>query len=462
MLCPVAWFLACHTSGWIECLERMDEHLAHPPVQVSSVAVATWRQVVRSPALAGLFLAVLVGLLAWPRLTGPSWWALGMPFDLRESEGNTVQWEQVYLFNALRVTLQSDASTAIEWHYNTDHYRALLPTYVSAIFSWWLDSSYMGFALVDLLGWWMAAWTLYYLARRLDADRLAAFIAAVLLAASPLMVNTMWSQGLHVVHSASLVPCFFVALLSLTDRRLVHGWRVIALASVLYIASLTYQYQWIIVPCLLSIAVIGKRRWIGTISVLAAVIVFIGMTVLTYKFLSLVDLSVHSRSNEPLTLVRSQLALVMDGGMLELGRGILKVIELLIKSYHPFIFLLSLLGMIFACARLRILICVGTVLGLMSGYLYPVSWVTMNGYPFMYISAGLVLVRGPGRLADFATQIGSIKYPQSAERIASVGRVLARLSTVTLILIAVLSTNADILGDYSFVQQWWSFRYDLR
>ena len=454
MLCLVAWFLACHTSGWIECLEHMKERLAQHPSKGSSAAVATWRQVVRSPAFVGLFLAVLILLLAWPRLTGPSWRALAMPFDLRESEGNTLQWEQQLLFSALRATLQSDAAPAVEGAYNTDHYRALLPTYVSAIFAYWLDSSYKGLALVDLLGWWLAAWALYYLSQRLGADNLSALIAAVLLATSPLLVAFMWQQAVHVAHSASLVPCFLVSLLLLADKRLDFGWRVMGLASVLYLASMTYQYQWIIVPCLLSLAVVERRRWTWSLSIVAAATLFVGMTFLTYQALGTVGLSVSSFSNDPLAVVTSRLAFAIEGNASSLGRSFLRSAELLIKSYHPFIILLSVLGLIFARARLRILVCVGTVLGLASCYFQPVSWVAMNGYPFMYISAGLALARGPRWLADTVARTGSGRWPQSAERIMSVSRVLAGLSTVALIPLAVWSTNTDLLGEYGFTQQW--------
>ena len=437
----------------------MEKHLPQQPAKASSAAFATWLQVVRSRAFVGLFLAVLIILLAWPRLTGPSWWALGMPFDLRESEGNTLQWEQRLLFNALHATLQSDAAPAVAGAYNTDHYRALLPTYVSAIFAYWLDSSYKGFALVDLLAWWIAAWALYYLSRRLDTDNVSALIAAVLLATSPLLVSFMWSQGLHVAHSASLVPCFLVGLLLLADSRLAFGWRVVGLASVLYVASLTYQYQWIIVPCLLSLAILGKRRLIWILSIATATILFVAMTFLTNQILDVVGLPVSSYSNDPFAVVNSRLAPAIGFNASGLGRSFLLSVDSLIKSYHPFIVLLSVLGIVFARARLRIILFTGTVLGLASGYLYPVSWAFMSGYPFMYISAGLALAQGPRRLAELVAQVSSRRYPQFAAQIASGSRVLARLSTVVLILLAVWSTNADLLEEYGFVQRWWGSRY---
>ena len=81
----------------------------------------------------------------------------------------------------------------------------------------------------------------------------------------------------------------------------------------------------------------------------------------------------------------------------------------------------------------------------------------MNGYPFLYISAGLALAQGPRWIADTAARIGSRRWPQSAERIKSGSRVLAELGTVVLLLLAMWSTNGDLFGDYSFAQQWWSY-----
>ena len=86
----------------------------------------------------------------------------------------------------------------------------------------------------------------------------------------------------------------------------------------------------------------------------------------------------------------------------------------------------------------------------------------MNGYPFLYISAGLALVQGPRWLADTVARISSRRYPQSAARIASGSGVLARLSTVVLLLLAMWSTNGDLFGDYNFAQEWWGYTHFLR
>ena len=431
--------------------DRLTPHTAHG----SSAAVAAWLRLLRSPAAVGVLLAVLIALLAWSRFTGASWTALAMPFDLREHAGNTSQWEQIHHFNALRATLQSEAGWVIEdGRYNTDHYRGLLLAYSAAVLSYWLDSSYKGIVLVDLLGWSVAAWTLYYLARRLGADNLSALIAAVLLAASPLFVSHMWRNSLHVAHSASLVPCFLAAQLLLIDERLVHVWRVVGLASVLYVASLTYQFQWIIVPCLLSLAVVERRRWAWLLSIVAAAVLFVGMTFFTYQTLGLVGLSVSSQSNDPFVVVNSLLALSMESDVPGLGSSFVRSIGSLSKAYHPYIVFLSMIGLFFAHARLRILVLTGIALGLAAGYFDAVPWVVMNGYPFLYISAGLALVQGPRWLADTISRIGGRRWPHSAVRMASRSRVLAGLSTAVLMLLAVLSTNMDLLGEYGFAQQY--------
>ena len=436
-----------------------------PPVQGCSVAVVTWRQIVQSRAAVGVLLAVLIVLLAWPRLTGPSWWALGMPFDLRESEGNTVHWEHIIIFNAFRAALQSDAASAVTRSYDTNNYRALLINYLSAIFAYWLGSSYKAYALVDLIGWWVAAWVLYYLARRLDADKLAALAAAVLLTSSPLLVSKMWNHGLNVAHFSSLVPSFFAAMLLFANNRMHFIRRTISLAFILYMASITYQYHWIIVPCLLSLAIVEQRRAGWVLSIIIASILFVVMTFLTYQVLGVVGVSVQPALNDPIAVVKSRLILAIDGDVSISMRSFLRTVELLgtlkllFKAYHPFIVLLSVLGLVFARTRLRLLAFTGAVLGLASGYFQPVPWTAMNGYPFLYISAGLALVQGPRWLADFIARMSSSRYPRFAARITSASRALAGVSTVALILLAVGSTNTDLIGDYGFAQQWWGFYY---
>ena len=186
------------------------------------------------------------------------------------------------------------------------------------------------------------------------------------------------------------------------------------------------------------------------------------MTFLTYQALAAVGLSVQSHFNDPATVIRERLTLAVEGDVLILVRSFLRSIELLVKAYHPFIVVLSVLGLIFASARLRILVFTGTALGLATGYLHPWSWVAMNGYPFLYISAGLALVQGPRWLADTVARISSRRYPQSAAQIACGSGVLARLSTVVFLLLAMWSTNGDLFGDYNFAQEWWGYTHFLR
>ena len=443
----------------------MDKHLAQQAALGASAAVATWRRVARSPAFVGLFLAVLIVLLALPRLAGPSWWALANPFDLRESEGNTLQWEHIIIFNAFHATLQADAAPAATRSYDSNNYRALLINYLSAIFAYWLDSSFASYALMDLIGWWLAAWTLYYLARHLDVDKSSSLIAAVLLAASPLLVSKMWNHGLNVAHFSSLVPCFFASMLLFSNNKLHFIYRTLLLACILYVASITYQYQWIIVPCLLSLAIVEQRRVIWILSIIIAVFLFVVVTILTYQTLGVVGISVQPALNDPLALVRARLMLAVGGDVSTSMRsflvpvGLTDLVELLIRSYHPFVIVLSGLGLIFAHTRLRILVVTGTMLGIATSYFNPVSWVAMNGYPFMYISAGLALVQGPRWLTATLAGFGSSRWPQAAARIATGSEVLARSITVVLILLAVWSTNGDLFGDYDFAQQWWGFYY---
>ena len=340
-------------------------------------------------------------------------------------------------------------------------YRGLLPIYVSAIFAYWLDSSYKGLALVDLSRMvdWEPGRSTISPGGWMRANLSALTGSSVAGSIAPLYQPHVAQCAVHVAHSASLVPCFLVALLLLTDNRLVHGRRVIGLASVLYVASLTYQYQWIIVPCLLSLAVVERNRWTWSLSIVAATILFVAMTFLTYQALAAVGLSVQSHFNDPVAVIRGRLTLAMESDVSALVRSSLETVELLVRAYHPVLVVLSILGSIFAHARLRILVCAGTVLGLASGYFGPVTWVAMNGYPFLYLSAGLALVQGPRWLAATVAGFGSSRWPQAAARIASGSRVLAGLGTVVLLLLAMWSTNGDLFGDYSFAQAWWSYTH---
>ena len=231
----------------------------------------------------------------------------------------------------------------------------------------------------------------------------------------------------------------------------------------LYAASLTYHYQWIIVPCLLSFAVLGRCRRIFLVSIVSSAALFLAVTLVTFQIMNTVGISVYPSLNDPLAAFRTRITDVFSGDYPELPNLFIPQIYSLIRAYHPLVVALSTLGMFLAPTRLRILACVGTVLGLTSDYFHGVSWIIMNGYPFMYISAGLALVQGPLRLAELVARNSSRRWPQSEARITSRSRVLASVSTVVLLLPCRCGVPTEISSvTTTLLNSGWGFYYILR
>jgi hypothetical protein len=401
----------------------------------------------------GALLAALVLLHAAPRVYGASWLGIASPFAMREREGHTVAWEHVLPAVAVHGMLADDPSPAIREAFNTDHYRALVPIYAAAMLSYWLGSTYWAFAVVDVLAWWLAAWTLYYLARRLGADSVAALLAAALFASSPIAIHQVGAHTAHVASSVSLAPAFLAGLLLVGAERAPLWRRAAGLGAALFAASLCYNYQWIAAPCLLALALRARRPWRWAAAVAAGAGVFLAATALAHLALAGAGLPVRPHLNDPGAVLAARLSAWARAGAFPDPWPLLsQATQLLLIAYHPLVVALAALGLAFARPDLRLLVGVGTVLGLAGAAVYPVPWVAMHGHPFVYASAGLAVAHGPrallARLAAAPPVARWRPFPPAAP-----------VATALLTLVAVWSTNGDLLGDYGFVARWWGFWY---
>ncbi|HEX2036399.1 MAG TPA: hypothetical protein VHS99_19625, partial [Chloroflexota bacterium] len=405
--------------------------------------------------------AVLVGLpliLALARLgTGP-WFHLSNPSGVRLLEGWPAGYEVAYYLAHFPTFLGSEPP---QYAFSAVHYRSFLELYaVSAIYAW-TGSAYWSFAAVDLLGWVLAGVAGYHLALRLGAACWGAALGSLLLTASPLLVSNMWIHVLHLAEFATLPLGLWAALVLVDDApRRARGYLAAALGLVLLFLSLTYQYQWIMVP--LVAVLLGARRdyrWRDRGLILAgAILHFAGATAALRLILGAVassgEADIYTRAvAQPVALAAVRLAEVLEGGRLTALFPGWSELRMMVEAYHPLVFGAGLLGLVFLPWRTRLLALVATGATLGATSLYPAPWTAMSAYPFIYAGAG-VACAGAGRWAGRA--IGTLPWPaRPAVRLGMREGTLEGAIGVGLALVLFAVTNTDLAGDPAFLLRWW-------
>jgi hypothetical protein len=409
--------------------------------------------------LTAALLAVLVLAQTLPRLFGPSWHTIGIPLSLREVEGHTFTWEYSFHENVVSATLTDERQPIVLTSFNTDNYRTLLTTYVAALLAYWTGSLYWAFNAIDAVGWWIGCLAVAGLARRLGATSGESLIAGVLLAAAPIGVYQVGAGTLHVASSVSLAPAFLAALVAMEHERWSLPARTAALAVVLYVASLVYNYQWLIVPGLVLVALTGARppRQLGILSV--GVGAFLLLTAATHSYLGIGGLIARPLGNDPAGTLLGRLS---DGDLLQpaFWTSALRTSgRLVATAYHPLVVALALVGAVLGRVRLRALTLFALGYGLLSAVLVPITWVAAAGHAFVYVAAAVGMLQGAGAATRAVAAVPTAR--------ALAGSLLADerapwLVAGALLTLAVLSTNGDLWGDYRYVVSWWDYRYEPR
>ncbi|HEV2126923.1 MAG TPA: hypothetical protein VGW38_29585 [Chloroflexota bacterium] len=409
-----------------------------------------------------LLLGLIGTLMASGRYVIGPWYQLYAPGSVSLLEGLATGWEVVY-YTIHFPTFLADRLPEIA--ISSVHYRSFVSLFLSAILYGWTGSAYWSLALVDLVFWWAAAIATSAAAVRLGVNRRAAYLSGFGVATSPLFVSNMWLHVLHLAEFASLPLGLWAALVLLHEHR--RTWQLaLAWGVLLLFLSLSYNYQWILVPLLAILAGfyhrLGAKRGLLVIAGAVSVYLVSGQVVKT-----LLTLGVPAEGAgfgevvaEPGQLVLSQLST---------AAGMRNTIALMLAShrvqamadaYHPAILLIGLVGACTAGPRLASLALTATAMALAAHSLYRSPWTAMTAYPFIYIGVGITCSRVGDLLAGLLTRIGPTLARHSGSGSAgsaatgSRSRLVWYGAIIAIIGVALL-TNGDLFGDTSFLHQWW-------
>ena len=396
---------------------------------------------------------MLIVAITTPRVVGANWRSIMSPRDMRNLEGLPVQWEAFLVLRSLRA-MSSDVapSDIIEW-YSSDEYRATLPTYCAAIVAQITKSYIIGITISEVAWWWLGALSVYILARSFVSAP-AAYCAGVLTCASPLGVGHVGSAHLHTASSLSLSVFLLIAWRVLDDNRIPIGPKILLYGSCLYLSSITYTYQWFIVPFFLITAAFptfSRRRMIAAVAGAGA---FLTLRWASYAVLRLGGLEVHTHQNDPL---RFTLARISDPTVLEtthmaemwslvIAKGTTVILGT-ISSYHWLIVLSAGLGLLLIRDE-RFTIASGTavLLAFAFGTIYDIAWVLMSSYPFVYALAAHGMVSG----TRFITLRSPLLRDDPRAQVALLAASVA---------LAITASNLDLAGNANFAIGWWRWWY---
>lgn len=412
-------------------------------------------------------LVALIALMATPRIVGPSWRVIAMPNQMRLMEGHLVQWESETMFRTMRAMvtdLPLEEIYSPTFSFSTDEYRAILPIFTAAVFANVLGSFYWGSMFADLVWWWGGAMATVGLLGRIGTPRGVALIAGVFSAVSPLGVAYVGSGNLHAASSLSL-PIYLLAiwdaLLESGRGRVTSGIRI---GVFLLAASLTYTYQWVLIPAFALWLTVGYRRMSSAVALSLGIAVFSVLTFAVRQALESVGLRVTAHINDPIVVVlgragiekvnATQVGSALASGLDLAGHWVSLVPSVLIDtmwSYHPLMIGLAVLGFVVGSWTIRCWVLITSLIALAQGLIYSVPWVTMTAFPFVYGSAAL----GVRVIAVWGSRLRLTR----GSLVSSLDRRTGSVVAIGVIVVMVLATNLDLLGIDWYVLKWWGFWY---
>lgn len=405
------------------------------------------------------YLIVIISLTI-PRVIGPSWRSIMSPRDMRNLEGFPVQWEAFLVLRSLHAMSTNTVPDDLLTWFSTDEYRATLPIYFAAIVTQITKSYVIGITFSELAWWWLGAIGVFLFTRNHSSTSVAYF-AGLLTCFSPLGVGHIGSGHLHTASSLSL--SVFLAII----------WRVfydtyysIFITSLLfggglYLSSITYTYQWFLIPYFLILSLFDYNRERNFSICILGTVIFLIIRFSSYGLLGLGDLFVHSHQNDPIRVLFSRAEEVNSdrnfsdifSGLISLFLAKLLIVYNLYKtSYSGVIMSLAAIGAVFVRSNHeRLVLASGIALSVAFGAIYGIPWVIMCGYPMVYAlaSRGICHIHRL-TLATIPTgPLHVLKFPA-----------VIFFTQLLLCFCVGLLTNLDIFGDASFSIIWWQGWYE--
>ena len=406
-------------------------------------------------------------------IIGP-WYHIVNPMSILIVDGYPASWE-AHLFAPRYELFTSNARHSFD--FTEVQLRALVPLGLGSLVAAWTREGYWSTAIVEIVGWVLAARGCEHIAVTMAFPRRVAVMAGLMVASSPLFASQLWMQVFHLAEFSSMVFGVIIVHqmepdLESSAEYLLFNKKTISiigkLTLTLWILSHMYVYQSLVVVYLMLTVQINillkNKKIVNTIASLVYILCICMMSYTSYlvidkymiEYLTSQGLDVRITgieiSGSPLTLLQANLGSFVNintlyGLFSVLSNIFIKSLILTIRSYHAIVISVICIGLVSVPNSFRVRIVVLEMLALIASGLYHTPWTSMTGYPLMYIAAAYGcdwISRGAAFIHN--NMVGSsILGPRS----------VYIMCMLFIMILMIGATNADIAGYDEFAREWW-------
>jgi hypothetical protein len=399
-----------------------------------------------------LVLVLIAGHLALHRNEG-GWQAKGHIRDTLTMEGHLVEWEWFHVGETI-VLLDAQGNPPAQIA-SQNLYR-LAGAYLTALLRKPLGSVYWGSVASTVVFWLIAAWALYGLTRLMTGSSDAAVVAAVLAGTAPGFIGYLGNVDPHPAgYAAVAVWLLLVERWQLLDTKsdLAQTWpQPIFAGLLLCLAGYTIEVAYpLLLFAWLYYGLRGAREAAGVNRILGKLAVLTVAFVLPYTgFRLLANYALFEEVvalNDPVSALRGNGPLILEQGIV--GWVVAKWVDLPERWLAAFPAGLSLLALLGAAtiSRRWLLWAVCFTASFVTAILLakPATRTLFLVYPAMYVLA-----------AGGMLYLSSWLSRQTAMAHAPAFRLwLGRLLLALMVALVVVTTNADLWGDYRIPIRWY-------
>jgi len=402
-------------------------------------------------------IAVVIITMAVPRITGPSWRSIVTPMDMREVNGHQVHWESIVVLRSVHTATAQMPLREVISGFNTDEYRALMPIYFAAIGTVLTGSYFWGETIAELFWWWLGSVCTVALARRQRCSWLVSTIAGILTAASPLGVAHIGALGFHTASSMALPVATLIAWDALhTESRSTYV-TMVRVGFAIFVSSITYTYQWVLIPWLLGLGLVSQRPKAWLLTVVGGIAAFAAISGLAKAVLQSGGLVARPHLNDPVAVIVDRIRPILEANIQQIYELLLFSIIYLFEAFiniilffHPIIAFFTLLGAVNGSKLRNSWLLLAIIISILQSSIYGLAWISMTCFPLVYISSA----QGLKHFLSYVFYIFSFLHFSFLESI------YIRLLLLFFVIISVIiATNADLFGYDQFVIRWWGSWY---
>ena len=408
-----------------------------------------------------IFYFLLIVFLSVPRIIDGGWRGIIEPMDMRILENNVIQHEAHLMLRSTHAMLSNDISQEFTLQFSSSEYRALIPIYTQALFTFITNSYFWGGILSEIVWWWLGSVCTFVLSLRMGNNRIVSSMSGLLAASSPLAVAQIGAGHLHAASSLAL-PIVMLLGWDALHRVGPAAASIIMMSFTFFTASIFYVHHWIVIPWFMVIVVSSNNRARVALRISASIAGFLLINYLFHATMNIVGLRVHTdQFNDPGVLLSAHylhitnVFISSDHWNLGLAAIILEETSSLLGNitnlgiYYGWpIAVFAVLGALSTDNGLsRVGFCFSGILALMQRSITSQPWVLMRTFPFIYICSALGAHWVSAKIRILLLKV----FPKFDSRYLII---IQRSSLGTCIAFCVGFTNQDLWGNNQFVLNW--------